>query len=246
VQFGAASDDYTELPMAATHEGRGWVLVIDHDQDIVDLTHAALTDAGFIVSVLISTNSEMIRVAIGQLEPDCVLLDGESAAGYGGSWAEAAWLSARSRPVPVVMFTTDQEALREVAEATSQRSQFAGFTAVLGKPFDIDELVDVVSRVVGYAVPFDVSPVGETQRTARLRAKLEAAGAHQVHVSTRREWANFQTPDGTVVQICWWQRDGVYYVIRHAESGGHLDQVGRFYDLDTAIALGMSVHHADP
>jgi len=33
----------------------------------------------------------------------------------------------------------------------------------------------------------------------------------------------------------------VYYVIRHAESGGRLDQVGRFYDLDAAISLGMLV-----
>ncbi len=43
------------------------------------------------------------------------------------------------------------------------------------------------------------------------------------------------------MQLYWWQRDGVYYVIRHAESGGRLDQVGRFHDLDTAIALGMSI-----
>jgi hypothetical protein len=27
-------------------------------------------------------------------------------------------------------------------------------------------------------------------------------------VSIRREWATFQTADGTVVQIYWWQRDG--------------------------------------
>jgi hypothetical protein len=43
------------------------------------------------------------------------------------------------------------------------------------------------------------------------------------------------------VQIYWWQRDGVYYVLRYAESGGRVDQVGRVYDLDVAIALGMSI-----
>jgi hypothetical protein len=42
------------------------------------------------------------------------------------------------------------------------------------------------------------------------------------------------------VQLYWWQGDGVYYVVRYAESGGRLDQVGRFHDLDTAITLGMS------
>jgi hypothetical protein len=78
-----------------------------------------------------------------------------------------------------------------------------------------------------------------------LRAKLEAAGAQEIHVSTRREWANFRTPDGTVVQLYWWQRDGVYYVIRHAESGGRLEQVGRFHDLNIAITLAMSIR-AEP
>jgi hypothetical protein len=117
----------------------------------------------------------------------------------------------------------------------------AAFNAVLAKPFDVDELVNVVARAVGHAVSFDPSPAAEPQRTARLKAKLEAAGAQEVHVSTRREWANFRTLDGTVVQIYWWQRDGVYYVIRHAESGGRLEQVGCFHDLDTAIALATTI-----
>jgi hypothetical protein len=60
-------------------------------------------------------------------------------------------------------------------------------------------------------------------------------------VSIRREGATFQTADGTVVQIYWWQRDGVYYVLRYVESGGWIDQGGRVYDLDVAIALGMSI-----
>jgi len=90
-------------------------------------------------------------------------------------------------------------------------------------------------------VPFDSSPPGETRRTATFRARLEAAGARNIHTSSRREWANLQTEDGTTVQIYWWEGDGVYYVMRHAESGGRIDQVGRFFDLDAAIALGLSV-----
>ncbi len=60
-------------------------------------------------------------------------------------------------------------------------------------------------------------------------------------VSTRREWANFRTGDGTLVQLYWWQRDGVYYVARYAETGGVLQTLGRFYDLDAAIAIAMTV-----
>jgi hypothetical protein len=43
------------------------------------------------------------------------------------------------------------------------------------------------------------------------------------------------------VQPYWWQRDGVHYVARSAESAAQLDQVSRFYDLDAAIALAMLV-----
>ena len=218
----------------------GHVLVVDSDQDVAHIAQVVLTDAGFTVSVLVQPHPDLIRVAVGQLEPDCVLLDGD-AAGYGNAWDVAAWLGMRERRVPVIMFTASQTAVREAREATSARSQAAHFDAVLSKPFDLDDLVDAVARAVGHAVPFDRTPAAEPERTARLRAKLEAAGAREIHMSTRREWANFRTADGTLVQIYWWQRDGVYYVMRHAETGGRIDQVGRFYDLDAAIALGMLV-----
>lgn len=229
----------SEQPAVTDHHGH--VLVIDSDRDIAEIVYAVLTDAGFMVSVLVSVEHDAVCTAIGRLEPDCVLLDGDSAGDYGQSWGEAAWLGTRDRHVPVIMFTVDQRAQREAREATSARSQVAQFEAVLNKPFDLDELVDVVARAVGHAVPFDPSPAAEAQRTARLRAKLEAAGVQEIHVSTRREWATFQSTDGTVVQLYWWQRDGVYYVLRYTESGGQVDQVGRFYDLDAAIALGISI-----
>ncbi len=219
----------------------GRVLVIDSDRDIAEIVHAVLTDAGFEVSVLADVRSDTIRVAVGQQEPDCVLLDGQAPGDYGESWLDAAWLQTRGRPIPVIMFTADAPATREARELASGRSHAARFEAVLSKPFDLDELVDQVARATRHAVPFDPSPRGETDRTAAFRAKLEAAGAREIHVSSRREWANFQTEDGTTVQIYWWARDGVYYVMRHAESGGRIDQVGRFFDLDAAIALGLSV-----
>ena len=146
----------------------------------------------------------------------------------------------RGRPIPVIMFTADAPAAVEARELVSARSHAARFEAVLSKPFDLDELVDCVARAVGHAAPFDPTPLGETKRTAVLRAKLKAAGARNIHLSSRREWANFQTEDGTTVQIYWWERDGVYYVMQHAEGGGRIDQVGQFFDLDAAITLGLS------
>ena len=56
----------------------GRALVIDSDRDIAEIVHAVLTDAGFGVSLLVEVRSDAIRVAVGQQEPDCVLLDGEA------------------------------------------------------------------------------------------------------------------------------------------------------------------------
>ena len=217
------------------------VLVIDDDRDITELVHAVLTDEGFAVSVLHDQRPEAIRVAINRLEPDCVLLDGESPKGYGESWGHAAWMRGRQRRVPLVMFSGHRNDADEAVERASERSQQADFAGVITKPFDLDALVQVVSDAVGHAEAFELSPQAERERTAAMVKRLEAAGAQNIHVSTRREWATFETVDGTFVQIYWWERDGVYYVGKYAQSGGRLETVGRFYDLDLAIAMATGI-----
>jgi CheY-like chemotaxis protein len=59
-------------------------------------------------------------------------------------------------PVPVVMFSVDRKATDEANENASERSRAAGFSAVVSKPFDLDELVGLVKRAVG-ASPFRVA-----------------------------------------------------------------------------------------
>src|SRR5688572_3589858 len=120
------------------------VLIIENEPGVSDLVHALLTDEGFAVSVLHEVSSDAIRVAVGQLEPDCVLLDGQSPGDYGQSWLEAAWLHARARSVPVIMFTATLPDLHEAEEHLSARSQAAHFVAILPKPFDLDQLVETV------------------------------------------------------------------------------------------------------
>jgi hypothetical protein len=157
------------------------------------------------------------------------------------SWVEAAWLHDRARPVPVVMFTVDARTTREARVGASVRSQAAAYFAVLDKPFDLDDLLDTVALAVGHAVPFDASPAAEAARTATLVAKIEAAGGRDVRPSTRREWARFMTADGACVQLYWGQRDGVYHVVRCATPDAALERVGRFPDLDAALALAVAV-----
>ena len=122
------------------------VLVIDNDDDVAEIVREVLAEAGFEVTILRDVRPEAVRTTVGQLEPDCVLLDGEGSYGYGSSWDQAGWLSRRGRPVPVLMFTAGQAAPDEVGAARSARSR--AFAGVVPKPFDTDELVGIVTRCI--------------------------------------------------------------------------------------------------
>jgi CheY-like chemotaxis protein len=232
--------------LAEARPSRGKVLIVEDDQVLGDLVHALLIDEGYTASVLGASlldrvDPDALRAAVGRLEPDCVLLDSGGRGTKDTSWAEAAWMHDRARPVPVLMFTADDASTREAREGTSARSRAAAYFGVLEKPFELDDFLDTVARAVGHSVPFDSSPAAEAARTAALVAKLEAAGAREVRPSARREWANFTTADGACVQLYWRQRDGTYHVVRCAEPEGRFERVGRFADLDAAIALAVAV-----
>jgi CheY-like chemotaxis protein len=91
---------------------------------------------------------EAIRAEAARLEPDVVLLDGADKLGYGESWAGAAWLHERDRPIAVIMFTTSARDVAEGEQGESERSRRAAFFGFVRKPFDLDELLDVVTRAV--------------------------------------------------------------------------------------------------
>jgi DNA-binding response OmpR family regulator len=125
------------------------VLVIDDDRTVRHLVEEILTGEGYAVSTLDDLRSESIRATVIALEPDCILLDSAGRAEYGASWIEAAWLSARAHRVPVIMFSAHAQATREAELQESGRSRAAAFSAVLSKPFDLDELIAVVGLSIG-------------------------------------------------------------------------------------------------
>ena len=137
------------------------------------------------------------------------------------------------------MFTASLAAIREAEAEASARSRAAGLFAVVGKPFDLDDLLTTVERAVGSVAPFDRAGGADARRTAALAAALAAAGAQDVVTGTRREWATF-TVDDEFGLVYWSQRDGVYYVLREPATGGPIRQIGRFHDLDTAVALATA------
>lgn len=215
--------------------GKPHVLIIDDDLDIVEVVSAVLGDEGYEVAALQTTTGDAIARAIGQSEPDCILLDSVEAAEYGEAWQTAARIHARGRPIPTVMFTAHVRDVAEAEEGTSDRSRHAAFAAVLSKPFHVDELLRAVEQAVGTSVPFNHSAAAEQERTRRLVDRLRHAGATDIAPSQRREWANFSNAVGDEMQLYWWQGAGQYLVARYNADGDRLEGVGRFFDLEDAV-----------
>lgn len=214
------------------------ILIVDNDRDISDMLKALLTDEGYLVTGLLEHEQDDVIAAVGRTEPDCVILDGESGAGgdYGRSWAEAAALHARGRKVPVIMFTAHAPASDEAEAGQSDRTRAASFSAILRKPFDIDELMNAVAKATGESASFDRSASADLERTRVLVARLTAIGAEDVRSSTRREWVTFRAPDGSYFQLYWWQGGGCYLVGAYLGDGRRMENIGLFYDVDGAVA----------
>lgn len=222
------------------------VLVIDDDGDVADVVSAILIDDGYSVSTLVDISHDSLFAAVGKSEPDCVLLDGSSQVEYGSSWADAAYLAARERSIPTIMFTAHSAAVREAREAESERARGAHFAAVLGKPFHLDELLTAVATACQRSEPFNHSAEGDRARTDALTRRLAELGARDIRTSDQREWATFRPSDGAPIhQLYWWQGRGVYLVGSY-DSDGALTRIGQFFELEAAIAAAVPNHPAAP
>lgn len=215
------------------------VLLVDDDADVADVVRAILSDDGYSVSVLVDTSRESILAGVGMQEPDCVLLDDSSKAEYGPSWADAAYLAARERSVPTIMFSAHAADVREAREAKSDRARAAEFAAILGKPFSLDDLLTAVATACERSEPFNQSSEGDRERTVALARRLRQLGATDIRTSDRREWATFQ-PNGVdaIRQLYWWQRMGVYLVGSYQQEGA-LTGIGQFFELEAALAAAI-------
>ena len=215
------------------------MLLVDDDADIADVVLAILTDEGYSVDVLVDTSHESILAAVGRQEPDCILLDGAEATNYGESWSEAAYLAARDRSVPTIMFSAHARDVREAEREESERARAAEFAAVLAKPFSLDELLDAVATACGNSEPFHQSADGDRERTVALARRLRSLGATDIRTSDRREWATFRpTEKEPICQLYWWSKMGLYIVGRYGEDAT-LSPIGQFFELEAAIAAAM-------
>lgn len=221
------------------------VLVIDDDSDVDQVVRAVLTDAGYEVSVLTEMLPDAIASVVGRFEPDAILLDGESAGGYGSSWKQASAIAKRERPIPVLMFSARQDDLAEARAHESARSRDAQFAGVVTKPFELDELLETVAGATGAAAPFDHSAEADVERTRTLVAHLERIGARETRWSTKREWVTFRTPGERVIQLYWWQSGGCYLLGRYERDGKHMENVALTYDRGSAVEICASLIRAE-
>lgn len=222
------------------HDRSHRVLLVDRDADLAEVVAAVLRDEGYRVSTLANVEHSAIAGAVNRDEPDCILLDAETPSDYGQSWREAAYLAARQRSIPTVMFATQPHDLREARQGESDRARAAQLTAIVAKPFELDELLAAVAGACGTSVPFDRSVAADRKRSQLLAARLREAGATDIRTSDRREWATFRAArDGQIYQIYWWERSGVY-VVGHYDERAHLDHVGQFFELESAIAGALT------
>lgn len=214
------------------------ILCVDDDRDITELVQAVLVDEGYLVSCLYETAGDALMRTVGTLEPDVVLLDGGMGSDYGGSWEVAAALARRPRPVPVVMFTAHRRAVDEATTGMSGRAVEAQFTAIVPKPFELDDFLAAVARAAGQSTPFDRRPAAEADRTRELLGKLETRGATDIRPSSKRESALFRDRGGSTLQVYWWQQRGVYQLGRYGDDG-ILEMIGQFTSLDAALELAL-------
>src|SRR5688572_1774049 len=212
------------------------VLLVDDDADVADVVVAILTDEDYMVEVLADTSHQSVMAVVGMQEPDCILLDGAIGPEYGSSWAEAAYLGARERPIPTIMFSAHAGDVHEARQDESVRARAADFAAVVSKPFDLDDLLAAVATACGTSEQFKQTAAGDRERTLTLARRLRDLGAKDIRTSDRREWATFsRKDDDAICQLYWWQRMGLYVVGRYRDDA-ILTPIGQFYELDAALA----------
>jgi CheY-like chemotaxis protein len=111
------------------------ILVVDDDTSIRSFVEMALDGEGYAVST--ATNGAQALAVTGQLQPDLILLDMRMPVMDG--WTFARKYRDQAGPhAPIVVITAATDAGQRAAEI-----QADGF---LGKPFDLDELLGLVSR----------------------------------------------------------------------------------------------------
>jgi len=115
------------------------ILVMDDDPTIADLLREALADEGY--ETYMTTQSLRFYDAVHEYKPDLILLD--LMMQYLDGRDELKLLGMADLKIPVIVVTAYLDAGKE-EEAFHQ----AGVVLIVYKPFDLDELLDLVRATI--------------------------------------------------------------------------------------------------
>ncbi|MDE3077366.1 MAG: response regulator [Chloroflexota bacterium] len=113
------------------------VLVVDDDQTVLDAVSLALSGEGYVPHIAHSGKEGLQRLAV--CKPALILLDMHMPVMDGWEFARQYYRQA-GRRAPIVVLTA--------AANPAQRAAEVGAEGYLAKPFDLEDLLDVVAKYV--------------------------------------------------------------------------------------------------
>jgi DNA-binding response OmpR family regulator len=116
------------------------ILVMDDDPTIADLLREALTDEGY--ETYMTTQSLRFYDAVHEYNPDLILLD--LMMQYLDGRDELKLLEMADFKIPVIVVTAYLDAGKE-----EEAFRKAGVVHIVYKPFDLDNLVELVRTTIG-------------------------------------------------------------------------------------------------
>jgi two-component system chemotaxis response regulator CheY len=117
------------------------ILIVEDEDDIRDFVAAVLTRAGYAVDVASNGVEALDRVALEP--PRAILLDMRMPVMDGWEFARI-YYAQSGTPAPVIVMTAAHDA--------SMRASQVQAAGVLGKPFDLHELLSVVALTIGHTI----------------------------------------------------------------------------------------------
>jgi two-component system response regulator MprA len=129
-------------------ERRPRISVINDNAEFLDLMSAILDeDAGYEVSLF---KGEFVEISeLVSSDPDLIIVDLLLGGASGWEIVTLSRSDERLAPVPIIVCSADVTALRD-RETDLER---IGRVHMLAKPFAIDEITELVERLIGRAVP---------------------------------------------------------------------------------------------
>lgn len=114
------------------------ILIAEDDQPIIDIVTLILEGEGY--TTIVAKHEKDIRHAILHQKPHLILLDIRLDGLDGGEFAKTLKSQESTKALPIILMSANHE--------TEKISKIAGADDFLLKPFDINELLQIVKKYV--------------------------------------------------------------------------------------------------